>query len=74
MGRQVKNIQDADFGSLGLRKRGKITLTPPGGLELWMTEHEAQAAEKRWGWKMASDWDFWDVEGRGGCVWAGHQV
>jgi hypothetical protein len=60
--------------SFGAKKLDKITITPPDGLGVWMTRDEARAAEKRWGWKMGQEWDFWEEDGSGGCIWAGHDV
>lgn len=73
-GRPVADVQNYDFTSLGPKKLGKIALTPPEGKAVWMTREEARAAEKRWGWKWGAEWDFWEADGTGGCVWAGHQV
>jgi hypothetical protein len=67
----VSNIENADFGSLGLKKKGTVTITPPGGQGLWLTKAESDEAAQKWGWKRGDEWSFWD-EGRGGCVWAGH--
>jgi hypothetical protein len=73
-GQSVSGIQNYDFTSFGAKKLGKITITPPEGLGVWMTRDEAKAAEERWGWKMGQDWDFWQQDGSGGCIWAGHEV
>jgi len=74
IGRSVPNIQVGDFTSLGQKTKGTITITPPDGDGAWLTRQEAKAAEDRWGWKLGSEWDFWDSEGKGGCIWAGHGV
>jgi hypothetical protein len=73
-GQAVSGIQDYDFTSFGAKKLDKITITPPDGLGVWMTRDEARAAETRWGWKMGQEWDFWEQDGSGGCIWAGHDV
>jgi hypothetical protein len=74
MGQRVTDIQDHDFTSLGPKKRGTVTITPPDGKAVWMTRSEAREAEQRWGWKWGNEWDFWDENGEGGCVWAGHHM
>ena len=68
----MSGIQEADFGSLGLKNKGKMTLTPPHGEGMWLTRDEAREAEERWGWKWGEQWAFWDENGGGGCPWAGH--
>lgn len=73
-GNPVSDVQNYDFTSTGAKKLGKISLTPPEGKGVWMTRTEAKDAETRWGWKWGSEWDFWETDGSGGCVWAGHDV
>lgn len=73
-GRTVSDVQNYDFTSTGPKKLGKISLTPPEGRGVWMTRAEAKDAEQRWGWKWGDEWDFWEADGSGGCVWAGHGV
>lgn len=74
MGQPVSDIQTFDFTSLGEKKKGNLTLTPPEGKGVWLTRSEAREAEERWGWKWGEEWDFWDANGEGGCPWAGHGV
>ena len=74
IGRPVSGIRAFDFTSLGEKKKGKLTITPPEGRGVWLTRTEAREAEARWGWKWGSEWDFWDENGEGGCPWAGHGV
>lgn len=73
-GQAVSGISNYDFTAFGAKKLGKITITPPESLGVWMTRDEAKAAEKRWGWKMGKEWSFWEEDGSGGCIWAGHDV
>jgi hypothetical protein len=73
-GRPVHDVQNFDFTSTGAKKLGKIGLTPPEGKGVWLTRTEAKDAAERWGWKWGSEWDFWEADGSGGCVWAGHEV
>lgn len=68
------DVQNADFGSLGLKNKGKMALTPPNGEGVWLTREEAQGAQERWGWTFGEEWAFWDANGEGGCPWAGHGV
>lgn len=68
------DVQNYDFTSLGPKKLGKMKITPPEGQGVWMTRSEARDAERRWGWKWGDEWDFWEADGSGGCVWAGHEV
>ncbi|KAL7423982.1 hypothetical protein Q5752_001567 [Cryptotrichosporon argae] len=74
IGHPVKDVEIYDFTSLGEKKRGKTMLTPPDGAGLWLARQEAIEAGERWGWKWGDEWDFWDDNGDGGCVWAGHGV
>ena len=73
-GQSVKDIEYNDFTSLGPKKVGTVSISPPNGEGVWLTRAEARAAEKRWGWQWGGKWDFWDAEGEGGCPWAGHGV
>lgn len=74
VGEAVENIAYDDFTSLGHKKLGKVTMTPPGGDGVWLTRGESNEAQARWGWTWGEEWDFWDEQGRGGCPWAGHGV
>ncbi|KAK4686623.1 hypothetical protein P7C73_g3500, partial [Tremellales sp. Uapishka_1] len=74
VGWSVNNIETHDFTSLGPKKNGQTSISPPGGKAVWLTRTEAKEAGERWGWKWDEEWDFWDARGEGGCVWAGHGV
>ncbi|ORX39856.1 glycoside hydrolase superfamily [Kockovaella imperatae] len=73
VGETVDNIAMDDFTSLGLKRLGNVTHTPPPE-GLWLTREEAKTAEERWGYKWGSEWNFWDERGLAGCPWAGHGV
>ncbi|WRT67127.1 uncharacterized protein IL334_004093 [Kwoniella shivajii] len=74
LGQKVNNIEFGDFTSTGQKSKGTVTITPPEGKGVWLTREEAKEAEMKWGWKWSEDWDFWDENGQGGCVWAAHGV
>lgn len=73
-GQAVPKVEEYEFGSLGAKKKGTLSITPPGGEGLWLTRNEARDAERRWGYKWDDSWSFWDAAGQGGCPWAGHGV
>ncbi|WWD10145.1 hypothetical protein V865_008279 [Kwoniella europaea PYCC6329] len=73
-GQQVSDVEMADFTSTGQKSKGTISITPPEGKGVWLTRQEARDAESKWGYKWDDEWDFWDENGQGGCVWAGHGV
>ncbi|WWC90036.1 uncharacterized protein L201_004966 [Kwoniella dendrophila CBS 6074] len=73
-GQKVDGIEVGDFTSTGQKSRGTLSITPPEGKAVWLSREEAREAEQKWGWKWSEEWDFWDENGQGGCVWAGHGV
>lgn len=73
-GQPVHKVEEYEFGALGAKKKGTISIAPPGGDALWLTREEARDAERRWGYKWDPSWDFWAEDGKGGCPWAGHGV
>ncbi|ORY33812.1 glycoside hydrolase superfamily [Naematelia encephala] len=74
IGWSVSDVAYDDFGSLGHKKKGKVTISPAEGKGVWLTRDEAKDAQRRWGWQWSEEWNFWDENGRGGCPWAGHDV
>nr|XP_018263853.1 uncharacterized protein I303_03727 [Kwoniella dejecticola CBS 10117]OBR86011.1 hypothetical protein I303_03727 [Kwoniella dejecticola CBS 10117] len=73
-GQAVADVEMGDFTSTGQKSKGTISITPPEGKAVWLTRQEAKQAESKWGWKWSEEWDFWDENGEGGCIWAGHGV
>nr|XP_019013519.1 uncharacterized protein I206_01588 [Kwoniella pini CBS 10737]OCF52300.1 hypothetical protein I206_01588 [Kwoniella pini CBS 10737] len=73
-GQPVDDVEMGDFTSTGQKSKGTISITPPEGKAVWLTREEAKQAETKWGWKWDEEWDFWDENGNGGCIWAGHGV